>query len=418
MSSITIYLTNSLGAPLSGQTVKLRRAGLGNFGSDYLTMFDVAGKPGKYKTVEAHVTDRYKVWVNGSEDESFGGPDGIEITLQSDILLKTGGTMSGAINMGGNKVTNLDDAVDGGDALPFSQAEAAYLKKSGGTMSGSIDMGNNPVINVADGSDGKDAVNFDSLDQRLVDEDYAKRQANNTMTGDNIHSGTNTFSDQVAFSTYAPICDVDPTTDDHLVRKEWVDDQLADLVITPFQEASNVLRLIPSGVQETGKIYTTYAAAQNYARGYVNSNWRYIIEIPGGGEGSVSITITDGAIPGNSAFNSYVSLKGGNQNVKLLISDAAYSVTAGTVIVENCTIYLDDSGNGTPSFTNFVFKDCYFDFDVQDLTFSACDFRGVCKIKNTGGSITFTNCKGGIVESNADLPATVRGWGGLSTSDF
>ncbi len=71
MASITIYLTNSAGAPLSGQTVKLRRAGLDNFGTEYLTMSDVAGKPGKYKTTSEYVTDRYKVWVNGTEDESF-----------------------------------------------------------------------------------------------------------------------------------------------------------------------------------------------------------------------------------------------------------------------------------------------------------------------------------------------------------
>jgi len=72
----------------------------------------------------------------------------------------------------------------------------------------------------------------------------------------------------------------------------------------------------------------------------------------------------------------------------------------------------------TPQFTNFIFKDVYFDLDVQAITFSNCTFRGNCYVKNAGTTITFTNCKGGYVATNGAISATMFGIDGLSTSDF
>lgn len=46
--------------------------------------------------------------------------------LLKALLLKTGGTMTGPINMDGNAIQNLPDAVNDGDALPFGQAGGLF----------------------------------------------------------------------------------------------------------------------------------------------------------------------------------------------------------------------------------------------------------------------------------------------------
>ena len=70
-----------------------------------------------------------------------------------------GGTMSGAVAMGGNKVTGLGAASANGDAVRYEQA----LLKSGGTMTGPIAMGSNKVTGLAAGSAAGDAVRFEQV---------------------------------------------------------------------------------------------------------------------------------------------------------------------------------------------------------------------------------------------------------------
>lgn len=70
------------------------------------------------------------------------------------------------------------------------------------------------------------------------------------------------------------------------------------------------------------------------------------------------------------------------------------------------------------SFNGQTFYNTYFDYNVSDLSFTDCNFLGVCYIKNTGGTITHTNSKGGIVISNGSPVAGLVGWFGLDTGDF
>lgn len=411
MSSITIYLTNSSGVPLSGQTVKLRRAGLDNFGTDYLTMVDVAGKPGKYKTVDAYVSDRYKVWVNGAEDESFGGPDGLEITKQSDILLKSGGTMTGDINMDGKKITNLPNPATNGEPATKGWTDSEKLAKSGGTMSGDIDMDGHKVTDLADATDPGDAVSLQFLEQALVDEDYAKR------TSQNIFTEPNTFSDQTSFSTYPPLCDVDPTNDHHLARRAWIIQQINNAAV-PYQESVNVIRLMPEGSDQTNKVYNTWAKATNAARLLAGDLRRMTVEIRGAGTAGATIVPNDGGISGNNAFNSYVSYKGINHNILLELSGTVnISVSLGTSLVSDLTFLCEDP-DAEITFNGFIFNNVFFDIqNATSLEFINCEFRN-CIIKQAEGATTYTTSKGSGVTTNTDMPDTISGWGGKNIDDM
>ena len=70
------------------------------------------------------------------------------------------------------------------------------------------------------------------------------------------------------------------------------------------------------------------------------------------------------------------------------------------------------------SFTGETFFNAYFDYDTADLEFNDCIFRGVCYIKNIGGTITHTNSKGGLIFTNGDPGSGLHGYFGLDSSDF
>ncbi len=113
-----------------------------------------------------------------------------------------------------------------------------------------------------------------------------------------------------------------------------------------------------------------------------------------------------------------MSIKGENQNVVLKVGDYSYSVTASSVVVENLTIQGDDSTTDTPSFTNFIFKDVYFNMDSTSISFVNCKFRGTCFVKNTGTISFDSNCIGGYVATNGAITARMFGTDGLTSTDF
>lgn len=85
-----------------------------------------------------HLMDDADLIAHGSFDARF--------------LKLAGGTMSGAIAMGSNKITGLGSGVAAGDAVNVGQvvsALSAYLLLAGGTMAGAINMGANALVNAA-----------------------------------------------------------------------------------------------------------------------------------------------------------------------------------------------------------------------------------------------------------------------------
>ena len=84
-----------------------------------------------------------------------GGGDGKFLPL-------TGGTMSGSIAMGSNKLTGLANGTATGDAVNLGQLNGK-LSTSGGTMSGALNMGSKKITNLAAGTSSTDAANLGQL---------------------------------------------------------------------------------------------------------------------------------------------------------------------------------------------------------------------------------------------------------------
>ena len=79
--------------------------------------------------------------------------------VDAAALLLAGGTMTGNIAMGSNKITGLAAGTANGDAVRYEQA----LLLAGGTMAGNIDANGNKVTGLAAASTNGDAVRYEQL---------------------------------------------------------------------------------------------------------------------------------------------------------------------------------------------------------------------------------------------------------------
>lgn len=99
--------------------------------------------------------------------------------VDAAALLKAGGTMSGNIAMGSNKVTGLAAATTNGDAVRYEQA----LLLAGGTMAGNINANGNKVTGLAAASANGEAVRYDEFVTTKNTADAALPKAGGTMSG-------------------------------------------------------------------------------------------------------------------------------------------------------------------------------------------------------------------------------------------
>lgn len=371
MSTFTFTLRDlETGAGRTGLSCKYRHDDDG-FASDLgitITETDPINKPGVYES-DFPPTNIYKLWVSGSEEPTFGGDAGRPLIDPDDLLFLSGGTMTGILNMGANKIQNLADAAAATDAMNRQASDARFVK---------LDGSNDPDLWVPKAGG--------SMDGNLL------------MTGNLIKDlGT-------------------PVDDDDAIPKWYAD----DIVVTPYQESPNEIRLIPGGSTKTGQVYTSWNAAMNYLKSLTPSaTKRFVIEIGGVGiSGATSIPVTQGGL--TDYFENYISIFIKNRFVKLDIADDLMrATTLGNTSIEGGTIYKDDAG-ANPVFENLHFVNVYFDLTVETVTFTNCKFES-CFIKvndDVDGTATFTTCKGSGNTSNQTLPATIQGWSEIPKDDF
>ncbi len=127
-------------------------------------------------------TDLKRAYVQNADTNAY---------IEDTFLKKAGGTMSGAINMGSKKITNVGTPTNDTDAANKKFVEDAiadavfegkdidlsgYLQKSGGTMTGVLAMGGNKITNLANPTANTDAVPLgyanDNYAQAIKSADY------------------------------------------------------------------------------------------------------------------------------------------------------------------------------------------------------------------------------------------------------
>lgn len=196
-------------------------------------------------------------------------------------LSLSGGTMTGPINMGSQKITNIGNPTENADvankifvdtAFQTLESEmgttlAGYLQLKGGTMSGVLDMGGHYIQNIETPQTDDEATNKGYVDgqveglQSSINSslgDYLLLSGG-TLTGDLILNGDPVMPMQASTKGYVDrlyggtlplsggtltgplVLSGNPTQSNQAANKQYVDDTLADAVggITGFEVDSN-----------------------------------------------------------------------------------------------------------------------------------------------------------------------------------
>ena len=153
-------------------------------------------------TYQSVTVDTYGRITAGTNPTTLAGYNISDAYTQTQInnalalkLDLAGGTMSGAIAMGTNKITGLGAPTNVNDAATktyVDTADALKLNLSGGTMSGAIAMGTNKITGVGDPTNPQDAstknytdVLFGSTAAAAASAAAAATSASNALTSEN-----------------------------------------------------------------------------------------------------------------------------------------------------------------------------------------------------------------------------------------
>lgn len=234
---------------------------------------------------------------------------------------------------------------------------------------------------------------------------------NNNFTGVNLFgqvkiTGGNTSGTKTEFRgwTYFMDCPyllggVTPTNYYHLVHKGYVDNLI--LQTDTYQESNNIVRVIPSGTEQIGTVYTTIGYALTYCDSQTPTiNKQYTILITGEGTGS-SIDL---ATVNGKYLHDYVHYKGLGSDIVInlpVVSGTEYTATDySRVVWEDLTLQANDSENDLV-IQNITFKNCKLNvLDASSVTISNCNFEGTNYFIANTNVITFTNCIGAPIYCN------------------
>lgn len=122
------------------------------------------------------MVDEYNAFIdtiNGKVEEIDNTANNA-VSIANRKVSKSGDTMSGNLNMDGNRITGIPRPSAGGDAVAkqdmdsyVAQQIANKVSKAGDTMSGDLDMTNHKITNVATPTTNGDGVNKQYVDNSM-----------------------------------------------------------------------------------------------------------------------------------------------------------------------------------------------------------------------------------------------------------
>jgi len=211
--------------------------------------------------------------------------------------------------------------------------------------------------------------------------------SNTSTSGTEANYATLTFHGTIAFvnASNPPGCSTAPTSANHLTNKTYVDDLVATIVVTPFQESSNRVRYIPNGTIETGKVYNTITGAVSYFSSESASNPCYVEIFPY----SSDVTISHSELSDYVHFYSSFYSSENKTDPIVILGCATASVTKTDVRFEGLTLLMGANViTGDRTYNGFTFKDCTI-FAFKNTTFTNCILSNSTIYHASGYSATY-----------------------------
>ncbi len=342
------------GLPRTGLTVTMRYS-RDNFAATAYTATEVddENSPGEYR-ISNYVTAKYKTWINGSEDESFGGPYGKPLISEEDLIL-------------------LD------------------------TLSAYWDFKNKRAANINDPVNDKDGANK----QWTVAQYYSKTAADALLAAKVAIAGTETVTGHKLFEVLPTITPVISDGDDlplpipsalgDVIYKKYFDYRLSLLTTTPTPQSVQHIRVYGGATTIVGKLYPDILSAVNYCVGLdpaPDAGHVFVITIENMGAGVELMTAAAGSI------RDYINLVALGNFISIIIGDDSLESQSS---IEGATLYLGAGLITTARDFTFKLRDCtvyhYRDLTLTDGEAVNCKFIGAGSYKVIlSGDCNVENC--------------------------
>lgn len=313
-----------------------------------------------------------------TEIATFGGTNGRWIgdsSLTGYVLLANNNTFTGNNTFSGTTTLGSDTSI--GDV---SSTEISYV--------------NGVTSNIQDQLDTK--ITTSSLSNYLHKSSSAVQQVYS-------HVGFRNTCTYIGSTTNA----------NDLINRSALDGalyQVTNNLTSSYQQSPNVVRLVPNGIQETNRLYTTYATAlSNVANRTPSSGSQFTIWIESEGLSATSSRGIDMAKAGDGYAFDYVHFRGISADIRLVVPGAGINASewtgsaADTITYEDINFYFNDGGGANSAECNYItYKNCSFEL-VGDATwtFTNCKFEGLNNFKGVAdGTYIFTNCSGDAIYTN------------------
>lgn len=155
-----------------------------------------------------------------------------------------------------------------------------------------------------------------------------------------------------------------PTYGTSLVWLTYLESRLSALVLNPYQETRNKVRVIADGTQETGKVYrSALAASASFSSPGLNN--QCLVEFSGSGNVTRFVTMDPGTM------RDYVHFAAVGKHIHTIVSDGATNAMITTF--KNCTLYFGANDYATDrTYANKRFEDCDI-YCYKNTTFNNCE---------------------------------------------
>jgi len=174
-----------------------------------------------------------------------------------------------------------------------------------------------------------------------------------------------------------------PSVDAEYSPKKYVDDELAKITATPFQESAQKRRVIVNGTVTTNQVYSTIANAIN-SFSSPSTTKRCLVEIVDTGSGSNLISL------GHTSLVSYVSIKGLSKHIELILGGSGASTTTTGISFNDLTIYMGAVDITTArTYNGTIFNNCDI-YAYKSLTLTNCVLNNCRIFQPTGETVTVT----------------------------
>ena len=251
-----------------------------------------------------------------------------------------------------------------------------------------LDAISKKIVNLANGVGAADAINKSQLDglETSIGTNFFKK----TKTGGS--SVLQTIENDVSFEKFPTKTNPysHPTGDNEFTTKAYVDSQVSQIQVSPFQESANKVRVIKGGYQETGKVYTSIENALAYfSTAGVHNQCMVLIEGTG---------VTDETILLNQTYlKDYAHITGAGKHIYLILGGSSANITKNCRI-SNVSIILGAGVITTDRVYNSIqFENCLI-YAYKNLTLTNGKMNNCIVLQPPGKSFTangsseITNC--------------------------